>query len=71
MCSLGFVRFLGSQIRAVPPIDPWTLSTVALILVVAGLSACFTTGSKSDKSRSTESYSARVIGDGVNGRMAS
>ncbi|HEY6970120.1 MAG TPA: ABC transporter permease [Candidatus Angelobacter sp.] len=47
--SFGFVRFLASQIHGVPAADPLTLTSVALLLLIAGLSACLLPAQRATK----------------------
>lgn len=41
LASVGLTRFLASQIWGVSPTDPWTFGVVALLLLAAGLAACY------------------------------
>jgi predicted permease len=41
LASVALTRFLASQIWGVSPTDPWTFGSVALLLIVAGLLACY------------------------------
>jgi len=41
LASLGLTRFLASQIRGISATDPWTFGSVALLLIVTGLLACY------------------------------
>jgi ABC-type antimicrobial peptide transport system permease subunit len=41
LASVGLTRFLASQIWGVSATDPWTFGIVALLLVLAGLVACY------------------------------
>jgi putative ABC transport system permease protein len=40
LASLGLTRFLASQLWGVSASDPWTLSVVVVILILAGMTAC-------------------------------
>jgi putative ABC transport system permease protein len=41
LASFALTRFLAAQIWGVSPTDPWTFGSVALLLMIAGLSACY------------------------------
>lgn len=40
LASYSFTHFLASLIKDISPLDPWTLSVVAAIMVIVGFSAC-------------------------------
>jgi putative ABC transport system permease protein len=41
LASFGLTRFLATQIWGVSPTDPWTFGSVSLLLILAGLVACY------------------------------
>lgn len=41
VASFGLTRFLASQIWGVSATDPWTFGSVALLLIVSGMLACY------------------------------
>lgn len=41
LASFGLTRFLASQIWGVSATDPWTFGAVALLVIAAGLAACY------------------------------
>lgn len=41
LASFGLTRFLAGQLWRVSPTDPWTFTSVALLLIVAGLAASY------------------------------
>ena len=41
LASLALTRFIASQLSGVKPTDPWTFGIAAVIILAAGLAACF------------------------------
>lgn len=41
LASFGLTQFLASQIWGVSATDPWTFGAVVVLVVTAGLAACF------------------------------
>jgi putative ABC transport system permease protein len=39
--SIGLTRFLRSQIWGMSATDPWTFFSVLMVVILAGLAACF------------------------------